>query len=576
MENKPAQPEWFEGEIPEDSWRAFFKWGAPQSYKHPNSGLVRIIHDRLEFDDEELKSPTSLGLGDIPNKVAFQILGEKNIDDLNTLVGPQNVSTKTGNRIKAGYGQAYYDAVRLREGTLENLPDIVITPENEEMVQNVLAYCVQNQIPLYVVSGRSSVTRGFEAVKGGITLDMSVHMNQIISFNETNQMITVQPGIYGPKLERSLNDAVGKFGAKRAYTCGHFPQSFEYSTVGGWVATRGAGQNSTYYGKIEDMVISQKYITPAGTIQTQDFPRQATGPDIDQIMIGSEASFGVLVEVTLKVFRYLPENRRHFSYMFKDWQSALAATREIMQTENGFPSVFRISDPEETEIAMHMYKVAGGPAEKLLAFLGFEANKKCLMLGWTEGGKHLSKASHRNIKQICRAHNALSLNLFQVTKKWQHGRFRDPYMRDDLADFGIIIDTLECSVTWENVEKVHSGVRSVIKAHENIVCMTHMSHMYPQGGNLYFIFLKRYKDRQDYLRLQYSILEAIYQNGASMSHHHGMGKQIAPWLEGQIGSKELALLKSIKDHFDPNNILNPGGTLGLDMSEEQAEKRWGI
>lgn len=262
--------------------------------------------------------------------------------------------------------------------------------------------------------------------------------------------------------------------------------------------------------------------------------------------------------------------------MFKDWDTACAASRIIMQSENGYPSVFRISDPEETDIAMHLYRVANSPAEKILNLLGFSPNKKCLMLGWTEGGRLLSNAAYKNIRQICRSYNALSLKTFRVAERWMHTRYMDPYMRDDLADFGIIIDTLECTVTWETLHKVHQGVRKIIKKHPNTVCMTHMSHMYPQGGNLYFIFLTRYQGRKHYLNLQYSILEAIQQNGASMSHHHGVGKQIAPWLEGQIGPNQMALLKSIKTHLDPNNILNPGGTLGLDMSNEQANKIWGL
>jgi len=570
------QPNWHEGTIPENSYRSFFKWGKKNSFKHPNPGLVQLILDRLGFDPGELSNPSSLGLDTIPETIPLRTISLKNIKDLEAIVEIKNISTSTGSRIKAGYGQSFYDAARLREGIIENIPDVVIYPRNELDIQNILFYCNQHRIPVYVVSGRSSVTRGFEAVCGGVSLDLSAHMNKIINFNEINQTITVQPGVFGPELETALNNAPTKFGAKRAYTCGHFPQSFEFSTVGGWVATRSAGQNSTYYGKIEDMVISQKYLTPAGVIHTREFPRKATGPDINQIMIGSEGSFGVLVEVTLKVFRSMPANRMFFSFMFRDWDSVCNAAREVMQSENGFPSVFRISDPEETDVAMHLYKVANTPAEKILNFMGFKPSKKCMMLGWSEGGKLQSSAAYKNVKKICQAYKALSLESFRVTRRWQHSRFLDPYMRDDLADFGIIIDTLECAVTWETLHKVHQGVRKTIKKHPLTVCMTHMSHMYPQGGNLYFIFLTRYKDRQRYLNLQYSILETIQQTGASMSHHHGVGKQIAPWLEGQIGPHQVALLKSIKNHFDPNNILNPGGTLGLDMSTEQAAKRWGL
>jgi alkyldihydroxyacetonephosphate synthase len=576
MTPKAPPPQWYEGPVPSDSFRSFFKWGQHDTYKHPNAGLVKLIKDWMGFTDQELINPSSLGLEKIPQEIPFRRLTEQNVEELTALIGSKNISNRPGTRLKAGYGQSYYDAVRLREGLIENIPDVVLFPRTEEDIQKILSYCNQHKIPIYVVSGRSSVTRGVEAVQGGISLDMTAHMNKILQFNETNHTITVQPGIYGPALEEALNNSQQIFGAKFAYTCGHFPQSFEFSTVGGWVATRGAGQNSTYYGKIEDLVVAQKYLTPQGIIQTANYPRQATGPDIDQIMVGSEGVLGILVAVTLKVFRHMPENRKYFSFLFKNWESTYQAAREIMQSENGFPSVFRISDPEETEIAMHLYKVAGSPAEKMLEMLRFATNKKCLMLGWTEGGKHLSQAAYKNILRICKSHQTIPLNSFKVTQRWEHSRFLDPYMRDDLSDFGITIDTLECSVTWETLEKVHTGVRNVIKQRTNTVCMTHMSHVYPQGGNLYFIFLTRYKNRQDYLDLQYSILDAIQRNGASMSHHHGVGKQLAPWLENQIGKDQMALLKSIKNHFDPNCILNPGGTLGLDMSPEQASKRWGV
>ena len=201
------------------------------------------------------------------------------------------------------------DALRLRRHIFENLPELVVTPNSSEEVQQVINYCNENNIVVNIFGAGSTVTRGVEAVCKGITIDLSVHMNRLVEFNETDQTITVQPGMTGPELEELLNNAPERLGAKRRYTCGHFPQSFEYSSVGGWVVTRGAGQNSTYYGKIEDIVISQRYITPRGEFKTCPHPRSATGPDFDQIMIGSEGTFGVLTEVTLRIFRWQPENR---------------------------------------------------------------------------------------------------------------------------------------------------------------------------------------------------------------------------------------------------------------------------
>ncbi len=574
-EKSSFTPDWYEGDLPPQSYRSIFKWGAPREFKHPNRRLYQLMKDTFELSDADFQQPVSLGLEAVSTEVPVG-LSAVQLKELEDIVGLDNLTSETYARLKAGYGAGAIDALRLHHGIIENIPDVVVHPRHKQDIEQIVNYCNAQGIAVYVYGGGSSVTRGFEAVKGGVTLDMGTHMNKVLAFNETNQTITVQPGIFGPALEDILNHAPEKLGASRAYTCGHFPQSFEYSTVGGWVVTRGAGQNSTYYGKAEDLVLSQEYVTPIGTVKTQDYPRQATGPDLDQIMIGSEGAFGVLVEVTLKVFHYTPENRVPFSYMFKSWEDAQAAARQIMQAEYGYPSVFRISDPEETDVAMKLYGIEGTPADGLLKLLGFEPMQKCLMLGYTDGDQVFSRTLARRIRQTCRSYGAFNLSPFGVTQRWEHGRFRDPYMREDLADYGILIDTLECAVNWADLPKVHAGVRAVVKSRPQTICMTHISHAYPQGANLYFIFIARITDIDEYLKLQYSVLQAIQDNGAAMSHHHGVGKQTAPWLAGQIGEQYMAMLKSLKQHFDPNNIMNPGGTLGLDMSPQQAAKTWGM
>jgi alkyldihydroxyacetonephosphate synthase len=491
------------------------------------------------------------------------------------MVGEDNIKFDEYSRVRAGYGAGMIDILRLRKKIVENIPDLVIHPRDTTDVENIVNFCNQENIPVNVYSGGSSVTRGFEATRGGVTLVMSTHMNQLIDFNETNQTITIQSGMAGPELENLLNNAPRLFNANHRYTCGHFPQSFEYSTVGGWVVTRGAGQNSTYYGKIEDIVLSQEYVTPIGKVKTPDYPRSATGPDLNQIMIGSEGIFGILVNVTLKVFRFDPQNRKYFSFMFKNWDVALKASIEIMQGEFGFPSVFRLSDPEETDVGLKMYGVDDSIAERILNFLGYAKMNRCLLLGYTDGQKDFSINIKRQINRICSGHSGISLNAFGITKRWEKNRFKDPYMRDDLLDFGILIDTLECSAIWSELKRIYSEVRNCIIKRPDTICMTHISHAYPQGANLYFIFISRFREINDYIEYQYSILDAIQKSGASMSHHHGIGKLIAPWLEAQIGEKYIRVLRSLKNHFDPNNIMNPGGTLGLDMSEEQETKHWG-
>ena len=574
MSKKPRfTPAWIEQAAAPDSYRSLFKWGDPHSFKHPNRGMVALIQETFGLSDAELVKPQHTGLERFEVSAPSR-LDAQHLQTLEQIVGQENVSTAAYDRTRASYGAGMIDALRLRHHIIENIADAVVAPRSQTEIEQLVAYCDRERIPMVVFGGGSTVTRGMEAVNGGVAIDMSAHMNQMVRFNEIDQTITVQAGMSGPALEELLNHAPEKMGSQRAYTCGHFPQSFEYSTVGGWVVTRGAGQNSTYYGKIEDIVLAQEYVTPRGIFKTPEFPRCATGPDFDQIMMGSEGTFGILTNVTLKVKRYMPENRRRYSYMFKDWRTAQAACREIMQAEFGFPSVFRLSDPEETDVAMKMYHIEGTIADSALKMLGYRPMQKCLLLGYTEGEKTFSANVNRKIRQICRRHGAFDLSFAPATSNWEQGRFRDPYMREDLQDFGILLDTLECAVSWSQMDHVYETVRAYIKSRPQTVCMTHLSHAYPQGGNLYFIFIAKIDTINEFLGLQYGILEAIQKSGAAMSHHHGVGKQTAPWLEGQIGAPAMDVIRALKEHFDPHYIMNPGGTLGLDMSSEQKEKRW--
>jgi alkyldihydroxyacetonephosphate synthase len=564
---KGYEPPFYTEVAPEKSYRSLFRWGNPEFYKNPREKMYKLIKDEFGLTDEDFKESMELGLEevkyDIPSK-----LGKEHIKAFIKIVGEEDVTTDDYQRIKVSYGKTMLDIMRLRKKIVENVPDAVIYPETHDEVQAIIDYCNKNLIPVYVFGGGSSVTRGTECIKGGISLDLSKKFNKVIKFNEINQTITVQPGMSGPDLEKYLNDAVKNFGAKRSYTCGHFPQSFEYSSVGGWVVTRGAGQNSTYYGKIEDIVLSQKYATPIGTIETDTTPRKACGPDLDQIMMGSEGTYGVLTEVTLKIFRFMPENRYRFSYIFKDWKNAMNAMREVMQGEFGFPSVFRMSDPEETHLMLYMYGVNDMFLGKVLTHLGYKDMERCLMLGFTDGDKSAGRLIKEKIAVICSKYGGMSLT-GAVTKKWEEGRFNDPYLRDQLQDFGIMIDTLECSVNWDNMAQVHEDVRAYVKSRPNTVCTTHLSHMYPQGANLYFIFISKITDLDDFKQFHRGILDAIQKSGAAISHHHGIGKFFAPWLEGFLGSREFGALAALKAYFDPNNILNPGGTLGFDLKKEE-------
>lgn len=566
------EPKWITKAAAPDSYRSIFRWGDPDFFKLPKESLYNMMKDRLNVKDEDFKDyAMDLGFDKVELGPEYAPkMAKKHVDFFKSVYG-DDWSQGDYDRMSVMYGQTCYDLLRMREKKFDSLPDIVLYPSESEQIVKTVAYCAEHKIPLYVYGGGSSVTRGVEPVKGGVSLDMRRKFNKVLYFNEVDQTITVQTGLSGPDYEKHLNNAVEEFGAKRAYTCGHFPQSFEYSSVGGWVVTRGSGQNSTYYGCAKDLVVSQKYATPRGEIVTSHYPREATGPNLNEIMMGGEGTFGVLTEVTLRFYRYMPENRHRFSYMFKNWNDAMEAAREMMQRECGFSSVFRLSDEEETNMMLRLYNVDDTPLQPMLEKLGYKDMERCLFLGFTEGEKGYSWNVYYNILKIALKHGAIPLTGY-VCKSWEHGRFNDPYLRDTIMDFGICVDTLECCVNWSNMEKVHREVRKVCHAHPNSVITTHMSHCYPQGANLYFIFLTPIHESDAFHEYLQDILDAIVRSGAALSHHHGIGKMFAPWLEGNIGETEYGIFKLLKEYFDPDYTMNPGGTIGLDLTEE--EKRF--
>lgn len=554
-------PDWTEAVPPAGSYRSIFKWGAPDGFKHPSNAWYRMMKQEFGMTDDDFAARKKEGLGQVSLGRKVRI-GGADIRKIQSIVGSDNVSVDDYSRLRFSRGKTVEEASDLREGKIGEVTDVVVHPRSKEDVKKIVALCNARKLPLYVYGGGSSVTLGLIPKRGGVTLVLSTHMNRLLSINEQNQTAVVQPGMLGPAYEEALNDAPNRFGTKRAYTCGHFPQSFEFSSVGGWVVTLGSGQASTYYGDAYHIVLSGEYVTPAGDFKTLDYPGTATGPKVNDIMKGSEGTFGVLVEVTMRIFRYAPENRQRFAYMFPTWEAAVDASREIMQGEFGKPAVYRISDPEETDVGLKLYGIHGTPVESFMTLRGYKPMRRCLMLGTAEGELGYAKHVKKMIGRICRKYGAMSLTGF-ATKKWEHTRYKEPYMREDLQDYGIIIDTLESAVTWDNLHRLHQGVREFVKSRPGTICMTHASHFYPQGTNLYFIYIMKMDDTKAYLKFQKGVIDAITRNGGSPSHHHGTGRMLAPWLEPHIGRVQMEVIRTLKKHFDPKNIMNPGGVLGL-------------
>lgn len=563
---KPFVPEWREAPPRAGTYRAILKWGAPDAFKHPSRGWYEMFREEFGLTDDDFRHRRDEG--DEPVEVgAPTSLPPSHLDALRNIVGTENVSTDPYSRLKHSKGKSQEEILQLRTKQVGCVVDAVVHPRSKEDVQNLVTFCSENRVPINTFSAGSCVNFGVAPVCGGIALVMATHMNRVLRVDDINQTARVQPGLFGPAYERALNEAPERFGTRRRYTCGHFPQSFEHSTVGGWILTLGSGQASTYYGDACDIVLSMEVVTPVGTIRTLDFPSTATGPKVNEVFKGSEGAFGILVEATMKIFRYMPENRRYFGFMFPGWESAVGACREIVQGEFGRPAVLRVSDAEETERGMKLF---GLPwfADRFLRRWGYEPNRRCLCLGTVEGERDYARLVERKIRKICKGHGALSVSSY-VPKKWERTRFSEPYMREDLNDYGILIDTLETPVTWDNVLHLHAVVRERVKRRPNTVCMTHASHFYPQGTNLYFIFILKPRSEQEFTDFKCELIDTIVAHGGSPSHHHGIGKMMAPWMEAHLGAEQMNVLRALKRHFDPNGILNPGGQLGLDLPAER-------
>ncbi|MCK5171208.1 MAG: FAD-binding oxidoreductase, partial [Bacteroidales bacterium] len=317
------------------TYRDIFKWGDKRETTI-NQGTINIIKEKLGYTDFELEQKHLFGDKEVKLKHECQ-LDQSVIDRFTQIVGEENIETDDFSRVVHSYGKYYADLLKLRKGDVPTPPDAVIYPRSEDDIVKILEICNKNRIPVTPFGGQSSVTRGVETPKGGISLDLTKHLNKVLELNEINSTVTVQSGMFGPAFEEYLNN----FGDK--YSCGHFPQSFEYSTVGGWVAAKGAGQASTGYGKIEHMVLSMKVIAPSGAIDTKTYPASAQGWDLHQTFIGSEGTLGVISQVTMKIRKYRPGNTKHASFIFKNFESAIEAMRTVMQNGIGVPHLFRIS-----------------------------------------------------------------------------------------------------------------------------------------------------------------------------------------------------------------------------------------
>jgi alkyldihydroxyacetonephosphate synthase len=521
------------------------------------------LQDWLELPDElREQPPVSLDEIDLrPPRLDAPVLAS-----LQRLVGEESVRTDKRNRVEHACGKAYRDLVRLRAGVVPNPPDAVVYPADEGQVAALLGWAADRDIAVIPFGGGSTVLGGVEPEPGErltITLDMA-RLDRLISLDRTSRTSRVQAGARGPEVERELNE--------HGFTLGHFPQSFEFSTLGGWIATRAAGQTSTGYGKIEDMTQAARMVTPTGIVEPKDTPATATGPDVLQILIGSEGAYGVITEATMRV-RPRPELQDYRGFLFHSLEGGGAALRDLMQ-HGPRPTIARLSDASETAgFAMMAHEHQGlrvlvdHALETYLAWKGHSLTEgSCFMLLGYDGAAREVKRRWKRAKLICHDHGALSLGR-AAGRSWRRERFAHPYLRDTLLGIGVMVDTLETATSWSNLlhlyEEMTAAIRAAIPATGGGpgYVMTHISHIYEWGASLYTTFLGRQVEGQEveqWWGIKRAATEAILAAGGTLSHHHGIGRDHVPWLEQEVGSVGMTALRSLKRSLDPAGIMNPG------------------
>jgi alkyldihydroxyacetonephosphate synthase len=446
--------------------------------------------------------------------------------------------------------------VRIRLRALEAAPDAVVLPADAEQVQAVLGACAEHGVAVVPFGGGTSVVGGVDALRGAhhaaIALDLR-RLEGLDHLDSRSQLATLRAGTTGPAAEQAL--------AARGMTLGHLPQSFEFSTVGGWVATRSAGQASTGYGRIDGLVRSLRAATPAGPIDTLTVPATAAGPDLRELLVGSEGTLGVITEATLRV-RPRPAVTHDEGWALPGFSAASEAFRALAQA-GAPPTIARLSDEEETRFTLAM---AGSAAGALRAYLRARGQQRpCLAILGFEGAEDDVRDRRRRAARILREHGAVALGA-RPGAAWRAGRFHGPYLRDTLMTDGFLVDTLETATTWTNLLETYRAVGAALRTvlaggGTPALVGCHVSHLYPTGASLYFTFLARAQrgaELEQWAGAKRAAGDAIAAAGATITHHHAVGRDHAPWLAHETGELGLALLRGAKATLDPAGIMNPG------------------
>jgi alkyldihydroxyacetonephosphate synthase len=462
-------------------------------------------------------------------------------DDPSTLAVPElltdltkaGVDFDTSTDVRADHGRDWWplSIPDVANGRVPRWPGVVVRPTSGEDVSRVLEVASKHHVAVTAQGGRSSVVGGAVAPEGAIALDMT-GLDRVLDVDTVSGTVSVEAGVFGPDLERAV--------AQSGWTVGHFPQSFELATVGGWIACRGAGQYSNRYGKIEDIVRGMSVVLASGeSVELAGrAPRQAVGPDLMQLFIGSEGALGVITRATL-VMHPAPKSERRAAYGFSNFDDGLDACRRIMQRD-ARPAVLRLYDESESE-------------------RNFD-EESCALIVLDEGDSYLVEATMRIVAEECGEATALDADL---VARWLEHR-NDVGALAPLWERGYVVDTIEVAGMWATLPAMRRAVIDALAQMPDIsVASVHQSHAYLDGACLYFTFAARPEDDVTglYRRAWECVTEVVLRHGGALSHHHGVGRNRARFVPEALGGG-FSVLQDLKKMLDPENILNPG-VLGL-------------
>jgi alkyldihydroxyacetonephosphate synthase len=486
------------------------------------------------------------------------------LESIRDITGRDGVRDDHADRVEHAVGRGYPDLVRVRAGAPEGAPDAVVYPAGHEQVRAVLDLCARSRIAVVPFGGGTSVVGGVSPLRGEqqavIALDLG-RMRSLLSLDRASMTAQVGAGMRAAELERRLGAG--------GLTLGHFPQSFEYVSLGGCAATRSAGQSSTGYGSIEEMVLGMRFAAPSGDIDLEAQPASAAGPGLRQLLVGSEGTLGVISELSLRV-RSAPGDRVYEGFMFEDFSSGVEVMRTLAQ-EHAAPDVARLSDRPETRMSLALAGTGGAKGRIGRAYMGLRGyGDGCLAIMGFEGER--DEVAFRRTRALARARAGGALPLGRSPgEAWRRARFSAPYLRDDLLTHGVMVETLETATQWSNLHRLHDGVAlAIAEALEECgtpgLVMCHVSHLYESGASLYFTFIARMLEDDpigQWRTVKERASRAIVEGAGTITHHHAVGVDHAVWMDREVGAAGVGAIAALKSELDPAGIMNPGKLLPL-------------